>query len=132
MSICESDNSTRKITEFEEQVIRACHHDHSGMTQAEAAVELVTSQSLIARAMRSIKAKAPQLFPILTKRQKQIFDFITEDGLTHEQVSLIMGISRSTVEGTIETMRLKGVKFIKPAKTIPYKRHMDGDIRLKF
>lgn len=119
----------RIVTQFEEQVIRLCHHDFSGLTQEEAAEQLQCSQGEISRAIGRLKLKAPQLFPILTEQQAFIRDCIIEEGLTHQQIAIFLNISESTVASTVATLKEKGVCFEQPHKTLQYENWMDTPIK---
>ncbi len=122
----------RILSDFEEKVIRLIHHNFEGLTQTEAAKQLNVSQAQVSRAVHHIEEVAPQLFPILTKRQAYIKDCIVEEGLTHKQIATILKISEGTLNSQVATLKAKGVYFEKPKKTVRYKAHHDKDIKHKF
>lgn len=122
----------RIITEFEEQVIRLVHHDHGGLTTKEAAKQLNVSKSSVQRALRTLKKKAPQLFPILNKRQLLIRTYITDYGFTHREIAEITRLPIKTIDRVVMQMRNKGVVFVKPVKTVSYQPYMDSQVRHKF
>ena len=64
----------RIITEQEEQAIRLCHHDHDGCPTDDAARVMGITSTEVKALLRSVKRKAPQLFPILSPRQRAILD----------------------------------------------------------
>jgi predicted DNA-binding protein (UPF0251 family) len=71
-------NARRMVTLNEEAAYRLCHHDFFGLTQQEAAQVLGIDQTTVTRRLRSLKDKAPQLFPILSKNTAAIYNrFIT-------------------------------------------------------
>ena len=121
----------RVISKFEEEVIRLCHHDFAGLTQTEAAQRLDVSQGLISETLAHIKKKAPQLFPILTKRQGLVRDYIVDEGLTHQQIAILLLTSEHCIDSTVATMKAKGVCFEKPRKLLRYERWMDKHVRRK-
>jgi len=123
---------TRTITQFEEAVLRLVHHDFKGGTQREAAIELNCSQSQISDAISRLKRKAPGFFPILTRNQLLIHDCICEKGMTHTEISALLGISENTLKGRIARLKNKGVNFEKPKRTLQYGEHLDGQVRQKF
>lgn len=124
--------SERLITEIEEKIYRSCHHDFGGMTQQEVAVELCMSRSTISRILKHIEKKAPQLFPILTPKQKQIRDLICNAGLTHQMIALDLAINEHTVDHIVEQLKKKGVCLPSPPKTKCYQTYMDAEIKQKF
>ena len=115
----------RVLTEFEEKVLRLCHHDFEGRTQALAAFHLDVSQKKISKTLSHLREKAPQLFPILTKRQALIRGLIVECGFTHRQVAETQHISVDTVDSTVATLKEKGICFPHSRKTISYEEWMD-------
>jgi len=123
---------TRTITQFEEQVLRLIHHDFEGRTQREAAKQLKCSQSQISDAVSRLKRKAPQMFPILTRQQAFIQKCICEDGLTHQEIAMLLGLNENTLKSRIARLRNKGVSFEKPKRTFQYGEYMDSKIRHKF
>lgn len=64
----------RIITEQEECAIRLCHHEHDGYPVDDAARVMGITPAKVKALLRSVKRKAPQLFPILTPRQRVILD----------------------------------------------------------
>ena len=122
----------RVITELEEKVIRLVHHDFKGLTQAEAAQHLNVSQALISRAILQVKKKASQLFPILTRQQKFIYNCIAREGFSHQGIARLLDVSKDTIDSTIATMKAKGVYFERPYKTIRYETYHDEQVKQKF
>lgn len=123
---------TRTITQFEEQVLRLVHYDFKGRTQREAAEQLKCSQSQISDAISRLKRKVPSMFPILTRNQLLIHDCICEKGMTHKEISALLGVSENTLKGRIARLKKKGVAFEKPKRTLQYGEHLDGQVRQKF
>lgn len=122
-----------QISKKEEQVIRLCHQDFAGLTTKEAAKQMNISQYHVQRLLRSLKIKAKQLFPILTKRQAQIEELVNGLGLTYEQIAKRLHITVSTVESTVQTLKKKGVYFESGRDILQYKPEMDdGRIKQKF
>lgn len=122
----------RIITEFEEQVIRLTHHNFVGLTQIEAAICLDVSQKKISETLSAVEVKCPQLFPILTKQQAYIRDCITDDGLSHKQIAVLLEISKDTVDSIVSTMKAKGICFNRPRKMLRYENWMDKHTKRKF
>ncbi len=122
----------RLLSKLEEQAIRNCHHDHCGLTTKEAAVVMGIGQRRVQQLLRNAKRKAPQLFPILTKRQTYIRSLINDYGCTFEEVARILFISIRTVDSTVNTLRKKGVLFGKRKQTVAYQDFMDSEIKEKY
>jgi len=108
----------RVLTHFEEQAIRSVHHEFQGLPSAIAAKKLGVSEATLRKALEQIKQKAPQLFPLLTPRQKFVLDLIIEEGLTQQQIADKLLISTCAVEKIIKTLRQKGVCLPSPPKIV--------------
>ncbi len=119
----------RVITETEERVFKLCHHDFEGLTRKEAAKQMGVSQSSISRTLARVKAKAPQLFPILNPRQHLIHHCIAELGCPHKEIAEMLGVTVKTIDGIVAQMRAKGVSFAQPRKTVSYESYMDDKIK---
>ncbi len=122
----------RVLTRLEETVIRLLHHDHEGLTEDEAAERLGCTQQNIANAVARIKQKAPSLFPLMTKNQKLIFDYITEEGLKHNQIAIILKVSEHAVAEIVRQLKDKGIRIDRATKMERYQDFMDGNVREKF
>ena len=77
------------ITEKEQQAYRLCHHDFAGLTVDQAANRMKVSARQVQKLLKSLEKKAPQLFPILSAKDKFIVESITEKGYTYAQISEI-------------------------------------------
>ena len=122
----------RIITIFEEKVLRCIHHDFEGKTQQDAAIQLKCSQSQISDVINRLKQKVPQFFPILTKNQSFILNCICEEGLTHKEISALLGISENTLKARIVRLKKKDTHFEKAKKTLQYKEYMDVQVENVF
>ena len=122
----------RLITEYEEQVYRLRHHNHEGLTAREVAEKLNISPERVNQILRSLKAKAPQLFPLLAKQQTKIYKLITEQGMTYPQVAAILRISPHTIEQSVKAMKTRGIHFQPRPTTRQYEPHMDENVKRKF
>ncbi len=122
----------RKITEQEERAYRLVHHDFEGKTVKEASEVMGVTSRQITRLLRSVKAKAPQLFPILTPKESAIYNMITKDGITEQQIALVSSISVKSIEKTIERIRSKGVVIPNVKAPIRYTPGMDAHVKEVF
>ena len=123
----------RLITHRQEQIYRMRHHDFAGLTTKQVTAMLGITTHSVARHMWEMQKIAPQLFPILTKRQADIYHMFVNVGLEQKVIAGILGISSNCVGVLIHRMKHKGM-------FVPYKRrHVlymprthDHQIRQKF
>lgn len=105
----------RNITEFEEQVLKCCHHQFKAMSQAGAAEELGVSEATISRAIQSMIKRSRHcrpiriMFPILTKQQYDIYRCVVERGMTNAETAERLDIPVATVGNTLTRIRNKGM-----------------------
>lgn len=101
----------RLITHRQEQIYRMRHHDFGGMTTKQVAAILGVTPKCINSYMRKMRKIAPQLFPILTKRQMDIYVLREVMGMTYIEVGEYLGITWQTAARTVYYMRKKGMYF---------------------
>ena len=124
---------TRYITQRQKQIYQLRHHDFAGLTTKQVAVMLGITTHSVARHMWEMQKVAPQLFPILTKRQADIYHMFVNVGLKQKVIAGILGISSNCVGVLVHRMKHKGM-------FVPYRRrHVlymprahDHQIRQKF
>ncbi len=113
----------RNITLFEEQVLRLVHHQFEALSQAEAAVELGCSEAKVCRAIQSMIERSKHcspiriMFPILTKKQYEVYQCVIEQGKTNDETAEILNIPAASVSSTLTTIRKKGMQ-------IPKRKHV--------
>jgi DNA-binding NarL/FixJ family response regulator len=94
------------------------------MSQAEAAIELGVSEATICRTIQGIIERSKHcspiriMFPILTKRQYEIYRCVVECGMTNEQTAEILKIPATSVGSTLTAIRKKGMN-------VPKRRHVE-------
>lgn len=121
------------ITEQEEKAYRCRHHDFDAMTVKETADKMGISEMAVYRLIWSLKKKAPQLFPILTKRQAEIYDLWLSEGGDTTTVASRLSLSNKTVEEIIAVVKKKlGVKFPDHRNMMQYTPKLDDQIVMKF
>ena len=98
---------TRKITNEMEQLYRLVHHDFSGLSYAEAAEVMGVSVRSVYRILAEMKKIAPQLFPILSKDQAEIWRYWHGEGLTYRTIAGMMELTEDVVCSKITTIRRK-------------------------
>lgn len=121
----------RHLTEWEEQVVRTVHHDFGGHSRKNAARHLGTTKNAIDSALKRVKRKAPQLFPILTRQQKQVYDLLNK-GYTRNTIAAIQRTSTKNIDNIIQQLHKKGFDQHRLKTTIAYDPHMDDRIVRKF
>ena len=86
------------------------------------------------RLLKSVKRKAPQLFPILTKRQYQIYQCYAERGLSQFTIAAMLNTTQPAIQATLDRMKEKGMPGIDTngVKTVRYDPSQDKYIKRKF
>ncbi len=122
----------RSVTKQEEQAYRLVHHDFDGKTVKEASKIMGVSIDKVYRLLRSMKKKAPQLFPILTPREAIVAKMLLEEELTEQQIADMSKCSVNSIYLLITRMRNKGFCIPKIKAPVRYTESMDGKIKRKF
>jgi biotin operon repressor len=109
------------------------HHDFSGIATKQVAAMLGVEVQCVNNHMRQMKKIAPQLFPILTRRQSEVYELYVEMNLSGNAVSELLGIARPTVQSKLDEIKRKGLHVPKRAKRIVrYSCWMDSKVTYKF
>lgn len=119
----------RVITEFEELVLRMCHHQFDALSQAEAATKLVVSEATIYRTLQEIESKVPTMFPILTRKQYEVYTCVATRGLSLRETAEELHISEGLVQDFLTRIRAKGMMIPPPVKTVRYDESMDSKVK---
>ena len=123
----------RVITERQEEIFRLRHHDFGGMTTKQVAVILGITTHSVARHMWVMQKIAPQLFPILTQRQADIYHMFVNIGLEQKVIGKVLDISLNCVATQIHRFRNKGMYVPRRLHHVLYMpRAHDHLIRMKF
>ena len=125
----------RKITIQEEQVYRLRHHKFGRLSTQETAKRMKISTRQVRRLLKSLRKKAPQLFPILTHRQYIIYWLYTDMGLSQYQIADYLNTTHFNIYYILKRLKKKGMTFYKSHKTrdiITYEERMDNQIIYKF
>ena len=124
---------TRRITHRQEQIYRLRHHDFTGLTTKQVAGMLGITTHSVARHMWEMQKVAPQLFPILTRQQADIYHMFVNVGMEQKIIAGILGISKSCVGVLIHRMKHKGMFVPHRRRHVLYmSRAHDHQIRQKF
>lgn len=124
----------RAITKKQEIIFRMRHQDFGGMATKQVAAVFGVSLRCINSHMRQMKKIAPQLFPVLTQRQMDVYVLYEKMGMTHPEVEKYLGMSAGTSGATVWCMRKKGM-FLQPDclhRVDTYSSWMDYKITRKF
>ena len=123
----------RHITQRQEQIYRMRHHDFDGLTTKQVAAMLGITTHSVARHMWEMQKIAPQLFPILTRRQADIYHMFVNVGLEQRVIARILGISKSCVGVLVHRIKNKGMYVPRRRRHVLYMpRAHDHLIRMKF
>ena len=124
---------TRLITEKQEQILRACHQDFDGLTQAEAAKKLSISQSVVSDVLTAVEKILPQYFPILTQLEVGRYHLFMVEGWNVDEIAEHFGVTPSSIYRTLQRAKDKGMYFTEAkGRILSYEPSMDGDIKQKF
>lgn len=124
----------RLITEYQEQIYRMRHHDFGGMTTKQVAALLGVTPKCINSHMYKMRKIAPQLFPILTPRQMDVYILREMMGMTYIEIGKYLGITWETAATIVWYMRKKGMylQFGCLHKVDAYSSWMDSKVTRKF
>jgi len=115
----------RMITKREEEAYRCRHHDFDGLTMAETAERMGINEQSVSNLLNSMKKKAPQLFPILSKQQVNVFELWLK-GDTIETIALELKLADQTVKNVLQTVKEKmGTRFPPHNTILSYNESMN-------
>jgi len=139
----------RNLTYREEAVIRLCHHDHWGVSVDDAADLMHVARQTVQRHLRSIRKKAPQLFPILTPRRRALIELYDQGAFelkehpqrdepmyvwkrpSREAVAEGLGITVALVAKEVTFLRKKRFLWNRTMKQHDPTQH-DRQVKIKF
>ena len=99
---------TSKITEEMVKLYRLVHHDFKALSYTEAARITNVSVRTVYRVLNNMRQIAPQLFPILTGDQAEIWRvWDTEDSLTNEEIAIALGLTEDALNSKMAVIRRK-------------------------
>ena len=119
----------RILSHFEEKLLRLVHHDFKGLSVEEAAEELGMDSNGIKLALKQIKKKCPQLFPILTPQHRAIL-LMYDKHMSRTSIAGVLGISEKSLIKKIAFLREH--KFLWDRKMDQYETQMDSRVKEKF
>ena len=108
------------------------HHDGECMTVKQTAAKLYISEHTVRRDMAKLEKEHPELFPMLTRQQREVSDNLAA-GYLIAGIAVGMEISESRVNKIIAKLKELGVYHkAAPHKTVSYTPNMDGKVKRKF
>lgn len=123
----------RLITKQQEQIFKACHHDHDGLTQIEAAQRLNISQSVVSNALKHIEEVMPQFFPILSKLEAKCYHLFMTEGWPVNEIAEHLDQSINAIYKTLQRAKDKGMYFSDTkGRVLSYNPNMDAHVRKTF
>lgn len=123
------------ITEDEIRCYRLRHHKFAGLTTKETTKKMNITPERVRLLLKSLRAKAPQLFPILTHREHLVYWLYTKKGLSMYKIATYLHLAYSTVWGALNRARRKGMPFLEPSgfgDMVAYEERMDNHIIYRF
>jgi len=118
---------------FEVSVYRSRSHDFEGLTTREAAKKLGVSISTIVKTLDAIKAKHPELFPILTMAQAQCYRAYINEGKPVSDIAAELGITERSVYYHLAAAKDAGAYFPHhKVGVLRYEPYMDNEVVEKF
>ena len=124
----------RLITHRQEQIYRLRHHDFAGLTTKQVAGMLRITTKCVTKHMRQMKKIAPQLFPIFTGLQTEIYSLFVCAGLEQKVIGKMLGISEKSVSTILRRLRNNeiNVPLRQRKKIIRYAEWMSSKTVMKF
>lgn len=116
--------NNRILNKQEEQVIRLVHHEFGGLKPKEAAIRMGIPVRKVYSYLKSIKCKAPQLFPILTAEQFKVYKLLTEENMGYDGVASRLGCTPERVNKVVVRLHEKGFDTSKP-RVIQFNESME-------
>lgn len=123
------------ITEDEVRCYCLRHHEFEGLTTMETAKIMKISPETVRLLLRSLRAKASHLFPILTHRQHLVYWLYVKKGLPMHRIATYLDTAYSNVWTILNRVRKKGMLFLEPrgfGDIAAYEKGMDNHIIYRF
>lgn len=119
----------RILSKTEEQILRLHHHDFDGLGIKDTAVKMSMTVKEVRTHLEHINQLAPQMFPILTPRQRAILT-LYDQHTSRKAIAEALSISLGLLGKEVTFLRQHGFLFNRTMKQ--YRPSMDGDVKQKF
>ncbi len=119
----------RIITQQEEEAFRHCHHDFGGLSIKAAACRMGVTIGAVRKYLQHIKQNAPQLFPILTPRDRTILAMYDLQ-ISRVEIAELLRITWDILDERVKTLRKHG--FLWNRKPDQFDPGMDAAVKEKF
>lgn len=120
----------RVITKQEERALRLCHHDFNGYPITDVARIMSITPKKVKALLKSVERKAPQLFPILTPRQRTILR-LYDECLSRDIIAESLGITIFALKQEVVFLRKHGFLVSKTCERYVPGKH-DALVKEKF
>lgn len=121
----------RILDKQEAQIIRYHHHEFMALSVGETATRMGIPVRKVYSYLKSIKRKAPQLFPILTAEQFKVYNCLTVDNLNYASVAIAAHCTVERINKIVVQLHAKGFNTDRP-KIQRYDNSMDSKVIRKF
>lgn len=122
----------RLITEHQEKIYRLCSHEFECLSVGEAAERLGITHQAVSDALAQIKKVAPQLFPILTRQERDCLEML-ENNLKKTQIAAALQVSERQVERlTAALIEMKKWMPGNKPKIVSYSPEMEKHVERRF
>ena len=122
----------RNITEQQELAYRLVSGDFEGLTTEQAAERMGVTSRRVRQLLESVKAVAPQLFPLVTKVEANVLTLLKEgrsDPEICEALNLTVPSLKSHIQGLREKGRLERAGKVRVQR---FEEHMADEVTRKF
>lgn len=114
------------------KLIYLLHHYGCGLSRQEAAKKLDLSPKTISNLLSQAKKEYPQLFPILTKQEYQVYRYWLKN-IPRQDMATILNCSIKKVDNILKQLHKKGYKpSFHVNKVLAYETWMDNDVTETF
>ncbi len=122
------------LNEKEVKIYCLCHHSFSGLPVSGAAAIMNLTPRRIEQILNSVQAKAPQLFPILTRNQARDYHLYADEGWTLKQIADDTGRDTSNIHKSVLAAIAKGMPkpVTRSQRVLSYDKLMDRYVKEKF
>lgn len=121
----------RVLTEQQEEVLRLVHHDFEGKTVKEAAGIMELSLVRVYKIIKELKIRAPQMFPILTPREKSLLNMLDE-GVSISDIARVSNKTEETIRQGIAVLKKKEFLLENNLEVVSYTPGCDNRVKEKF